>query len=34
MAHNMQLMLGIKERDNKVYRQKRLLVKYRKAYVL
>ena len=33
MGHNMQLMLGIKERDHKIFNQKRLLLKYRKAYV-
>jgi hypothetical protein len=31
MKHNMQLMVGIKDRDNKIYKQKRLLSKYRKA---
>jgi hypothetical protein len=31
MGHNMQLMMGIKERDHKIYKQKRLLLKYRKA---
>lgn len=31
MKHNMQLMVGIKDRDHKIYKQKQLLAKYRKA---
>jgi hypothetical protein len=31
MKHNMQLMVGMKDRDHKIYKQKQLLSKYRKA---
>jgi len=31
MKHNMQLMVGIKDRDHKIYKQKQVLAKYRKA---
>ncbi len=34
MGHNMQLMLTIKETEAKYQKQKRLLLKYRKAYAL